>query len=197
MSGQVMDEIGQPETEELKLQKQEAFQRFSAVWQDALGAGIEPEMLAHVAFSPRWATSSRPTGRAAVARFAERLPSRIAAGEFTIPLVAPLICRRRRRGSRTGEARLRAPGPHNYRRRMKSVIGRELGCCCCFVELGCASGRCRRALRLTHAAACRRPRSRCRPLSAVRKPRRASPESVDASASHHPALGIRHAGAGA
>ena len=49
MSGQVMDEIGQPESEELKLQKQEAFQRFSAVWQDALGAGIEPEILAHVA----------------------------------------------------------------------------------------------------------------------------------------------------
>ena len=85
MSGQVMDEIGQPETEELKLQKQEAFQRFSAVWEDALLAGIEPEILAHVALFAALGDLVATYGESAVARFAERLPSRIAAGEFSIP----------------------------------------------------------------------------------------------------------------
>ena len=47
--GETVDELGQNETDELNLQKREAFARFSAVWKDALGAGIEPEVLAHVA----------------------------------------------------------------------------------------------------------------------------------------------------
>ena len=81
-----MDESGQPESDELKLQKQEAYQRFSAVWQDALGAGIEPEILAHVALFAALGDLVATYGETAVAGFAERLPGRIAAGEFSIPL---------------------------------------------------------------------------------------------------------------
>ena len=80
-----MDEGGQPENEELRLQKQEAYERFSAVWQDALGAGIEPEILAHVALFAALGDLVATYGEKAVASFAERLPGRIAAGEFSIP----------------------------------------------------------------------------------------------------------------
>ena len=73
------------ESDELKLQKREAYQRFSAVWQDALGAGIEPEILAHVALFAALGDLVATYGETAVADFAERLPGRIAAGEFSIP----------------------------------------------------------------------------------------------------------------
>jgi hypothetical protein len=85
MPGEVMEESGQHESEELKLQKREAYQRFSAVWQDALGAGIEPEVLAHVALFAALGDLVATYGEDAVAGFAERLPKRIAAGEFSIP----------------------------------------------------------------------------------------------------------------
>ena len=75
------------ETDELRLKKREAFERFSAVWQDALGAGIEPDILAHVALFTALRDLVMTYGESAVADFAERLPGRIEAGEFTIPLV--------------------------------------------------------------------------------------------------------------
>ena len=74
------------ETEELRLQKREAFARLSAVWQDALGAGIEPDVIAHVALFAALGDLVATYGERAVADFAEGLSSRIAAGEFTIPL---------------------------------------------------------------------------------------------------------------
>ena len=86
MSEKMMDETGQPDSDELKLQKREAYQRFSAVWEDALGAGIEPEILAHVALFAALGDLVATYGEAAVAGFAERLPGRITAGEFSIPL---------------------------------------------------------------------------------------------------------------
>jgi hypothetical protein len=82
-----MEDPSQTEREALALQKQEAFVRFSAVWQDALGAGIEPDVLAHVALFAALGDLVATYGENAVADFAERLPDRIAAGEFTIPLV--------------------------------------------------------------------------------------------------------------
>ena len=82
-----MDHLSQQDSEELRLQKREAFARFSAVWQDALGAGIEPDILAHVALFAALGDLVATYGETAVADFAERLPGRIEAGEFTIPLV--------------------------------------------------------------------------------------------------------------
>ncbi len=79
-----MSDLGQPESDELRLQKREAYQRFSAVWEDALGAGIEPEVLAHVALFAALGDLVSTYGESAVADFAERLPKRIAAGEFSI-----------------------------------------------------------------------------------------------------------------
>jgi hypothetical protein len=82
-----VEDLGHSESEELRSQKQEAFARFSAVWQDALGAGIEPDVLAHVALFAALGDLVATYGEQAVSDFAERLPERIAAGEFTIPLV--------------------------------------------------------------------------------------------------------------
>ena len=82
-----MDDLSRHETEELRLQKREAFARIAAVWQDALGAGIEPDILAHVALFAALGDLVATYGESAVADFAEKLPDRIASGEFTIPLV--------------------------------------------------------------------------------------------------------------
>jgi hypothetical protein len=79
-----MRDLGQPETDELRLQKREAYQRLSAVWADALGAGIEPDVLAHVALFAALGDLISTYGESAVADFAERLPTRIEAGEFSI-----------------------------------------------------------------------------------------------------------------
>lgn len=82
-----MEELSQRESDDLRLQKREAFARFSAVWQDALGAGIQPDVLAHVALFAALGDLVATYGETAVADFAERLPERINAGEFTIPHV--------------------------------------------------------------------------------------------------------------
>ena len=80
-----MHDIGHAESDELRSQKREAYQRFSAVWADALGAGIDSEVLAHVALFAALGDLIATYGEAAVSDFAERLPKRIAAGEFSIP----------------------------------------------------------------------------------------------------------------
>jgi hypothetical protein len=81
----MMDDIKRQEAEQLTLQKREAYVRLSAVWQDALGAGIEPEVLAHVAIFAALGDLIATYGETAVADFAERLSDRISAGEFTVP----------------------------------------------------------------------------------------------------------------
>ncbi len=80
-----MDDFIRLERDQLRLQKREAYVRISAVWQDALGAGIEPEVLAHVALFAALGDLVATYGETAVADFAERLSGRIAAGEFTVP----------------------------------------------------------------------------------------------------------------
>jgi len=82
-----VDELSPLDSDDLRAQKREAFARISAVWQDALGAGIEPDVLAHVALFAALGDLVATYGESAVADFAERLPDRISAGEFTIPLV--------------------------------------------------------------------------------------------------------------
>lgn len=79
-----MEDLSQAEHDALSEQKQEAFVRFSAVWQDALGDGIESEVLAHVALFAALGDLVSTYGESAVAEFASRLPERIAAGEFSI-----------------------------------------------------------------------------------------------------------------
>jgi hypothetical protein len=79
-----MRDLSRPDTDDLKLQKREAYQRFSAVWEAALGAGIEPEVLAHVALFAALGDLVSTYGEEAVADFAGRLPNRISAGEFSI-----------------------------------------------------------------------------------------------------------------
>jgi len=80
-----MNNTKRPGDTELSLQKREAYVRISAVWQDALGAGIEPDVLAHVALFAALGDLVATYGETAVADFAERLSARITAGEFSIP----------------------------------------------------------------------------------------------------------------
>lgn len=68
----------------LSVQKREAYVRISEVWRDALGAGIEPDVLAHVALFAVLGDLVATYGESAVADFAEGLPGRINAGEFTV-----------------------------------------------------------------------------------------------------------------
>ena len=82
-TGVRMQGPGQLENDEFRTQKREALVRLSAVWQDALGAGIEPEVLAHAALFTAFGDLVATYGEDAVADFAGRLASRIVAGEFT------------------------------------------------------------------------------------------------------------------
>lgn len=79
-----MDHLIGQESEQLSAQKREAYVRISAVWQDALGAGIEPDVLAHVAMFAALGDLVATYGESAVADFTMRLSQRVAAGEFTI-----------------------------------------------------------------------------------------------------------------
>ncbi len=79
-----MNDFMREDGEELSAQKREAFVRISAAWQEALGNGIEPEVLAHVALFAAFGDLVATYGESAVADFAERLSTRIAAGEFTV-----------------------------------------------------------------------------------------------------------------
>ncbi len=73
--------------DDLSLQKREAFARFSAVWQEALGDGIEPDILAHVALFAARRDMVATYGEKAVSDFAGRLPDRVTNGEFTVPVL--------------------------------------------------------------------------------------------------------------
>lgn len=71
--------------DDLGLQKQEAYARFSAVWEEALGDGIDPDILAHVALFAALRDLVTTYGECAVAEFAGRLSDRVTAGEFSVP----------------------------------------------------------------------------------------------------------------
>jgi len=68
-------------------QKQEAFERLSEAWHEAIGDGIEPDVMAHVALFTALSDLVETYGEPAVAEFADRLASRIQVGEFTIPSI--------------------------------------------------------------------------------------------------------------
>ncbi|HEX2255518.1 MAG TPA: hypothetical protein VHG92_02240 [Afifellaceae bacterium] len=69
----------------LTAQKHQALRRIHAAWDEALGEGIEPEVLAHVALFTALSDLVRTYGEAAVAGYAERLAERISDGAFTLP----------------------------------------------------------------------------------------------------------------
>ena len=74
-------------SDDLGYQKKEAFERLSEAWHDAVGDGIEPDVMAHVALFAALSDLVETYGEPAVAEFADRLASRIQGGEFTIPAV--------------------------------------------------------------------------------------------------------------
>jgi len=66
-------------------QKHQALRRIHAAWDEALGEGVEPEVLAHVALFTALSGLVRTYGEAAVAGYAAGLAERISDGAFTVP----------------------------------------------------------------------------------------------------------------
>jgi rhamnogalacturonyl hydrolase YesR len=80
-------QLAQAMSDDLGCQKQEAFERLSEAWHEAIGDGIEPDVMAHVALFAALSDLVDTYGEPAVAEFADRLASRIQGGEFTIPAI--------------------------------------------------------------------------------------------------------------
>lgn len=83
----VKNQLAQTMSDDLGGQKKEAFERLSEAWHDAVGDGIEPDVMAHVALFAALSDLVETYGEPAVAEFADRLAGRIQGGEFTIPAV--------------------------------------------------------------------------------------------------------------
>ncbi len=83
----VKNQLAQTMSDDLGDQKKEAFERLSEAWHDAIGDGIEPDVMAHVALFAALSDLVETYGEPAVAEFADRLASRIQGGEFTIPAI--------------------------------------------------------------------------------------------------------------
>ena len=66
-------------------QKQEAFQRLNEAWQDALIAGIEPDVVAHAALFAALSDLVDSYGEIAVADYTSKLADRVNRGEFSLP----------------------------------------------------------------------------------------------------------------
>ena len=83
----VKNQLAQTMSDDLGDQKKEAFERLSEAWHDAIGDGIEPDVMAHVALFAALSDLVETYGEPAVAEFADRLANRIQGGEFTIPAI--------------------------------------------------------------------------------------------------------------
>ena len=69
----------------IAIQKQEAFQRLNHAWQEALTAGIEPDVVAHAALFAARSDLVESYGEDAVADYTPRLAERVNRGEFSLP----------------------------------------------------------------------------------------------------------------
>jgi len=69
----------------IAIQKQEAFQRLNHAWQEALTAGIEPDVVAHAALFAALSDLVESYGEDAVADYTSRLAERVNRGEFSLP----------------------------------------------------------------------------------------------------------------
>ncbi len=70
---------------EIANQKQEAYQRLSHAWQEALTAGIEPDVVAHAALFAALSDLVETYGEDAVAVYTSKLAERVNRGEFSMP----------------------------------------------------------------------------------------------------------------
>jgi hypothetical protein len=70
---------------EIASQKQEANQRLSHAWQEALTAGIEPDVVAHAALFAALSDLVETYGEDAVALYTSKLADRVNRGEFSLP----------------------------------------------------------------------------------------------------------------
>ncbi len=81
-----MDETSLAEDERnIAIQKQEALQRLNHAWQEALTAGIEPDVVAHTALFAALSDLVETYGEDAVADYTSRLAERVNRGEFSLP----------------------------------------------------------------------------------------------------------------
>ncbi|MYZ48157.1 hypothetical protein [Propylenella binzhouense] len=75
------------EGDDLGHQKREAMRLVFEAWEEASGAGVEPEVLAHVSLFAALRNLVEIYGEDATAEFAARLSERILDGEFTAPIL--------------------------------------------------------------------------------------------------------------
>ena len=69
----------------IALQKQEAYLRLNHAWQEALTAGIEPEVVAQAALFAALSDLVDTYGEDAVADYTANLAARVNRGEFSLP----------------------------------------------------------------------------------------------------------------
>lgn len=67
------------------IQKREAFQRLNEAWQEALIAGIEPDVVAQAALFAALSDLVDTYGEDAVADYTSGLADRVNRGEFSLP----------------------------------------------------------------------------------------------------------------
>jgi hypothetical protein len=80
-----METITIPDDEgEFALQKQEAYMRLNHAWQQALTAGIEPDVVAQAALFAALSDLVVTYGEDAVADYTSRLAERVNRGEFSV-----------------------------------------------------------------------------------------------------------------
>jgi succinylarginine dihydrolase len=80
-----METIVTPEDErQIALQKQEAYLRLNHAWQEALTAGIDPEVVAQAALFAALSDLVETYGEDAVADYTASLAERINRGEFSL-----------------------------------------------------------------------------------------------------------------
>ncbi|MGQ7792376.1 hypothetical protein ACUN0C_08215 [Faunimonas sp. B44] len=75
------------EMDDIAEQKREALRLVFETWREASGAGVEPEVLAHVSLFTALRNLVEIYGEDATAAFAGRLSERILGGEFTAPVL--------------------------------------------------------------------------------------------------------------
>jgi succinylarginine dihydrolase len=81
-----METIVTPDDEKsIALQKQEAYLRLNHAWQEALTAGIEPEVVAQAALFAALSDLVDTYGEDAVADYTANLAARVNRGEFSLP----------------------------------------------------------------------------------------------------------------
>ena len=85
IGGQMETIVTPDDDKNIALQKQEAYLRLNHAWQEALTAGIEPDVVAQAALFAALSDLVDSYGEDAVADYTGKLAERVNRGEFSMP----------------------------------------------------------------------------------------------------------------